>query len=848
MNEKVEEKLINKLFELDVKAFASRLGYYSKNSYDLTDIEATCLLNLAERYSRKNLTDRIRQKCLMICGLLWEHKKPEWQALPMFVTSILIRLGLGPSASMTDKDYDFELNSFGTLGSFLSELYATGSLLKNEVLVGGKKSILLSEFQKRMWDLITKHSRVGMSAPTSAGKSFVLVYKIADCLADSPGEIIYIVPTLSLISQVSIDIKLALNQVQISDYEILQTYSYEFAKKYKNAIYVLTQERAMAAFAQTKEPFTRCKMLIVDEIQNIERVADQGEERAHNLLDVVCEFHNSIKIDKIVISGPRIKNIKNVTRSLFGAESHSLQIETPPVINLNYSFSKKDTKSYLTIRSSLKNDPLKIELSNLELGKWYGKKRYTPEMYDFINHILGIINTDSSGTLVFSPTSDTASKIAIELANRRKKYEIKKKHSDLLLSLKKYLNETVHPKYSLLGILDKGIAYHHGKVPEDVRITVEHAFKKGLIDLIVCTTTLMQGVNLPAKNIIARNPNLFIRYSKDSVQLTPYEFANLRGRAGRLMKDLVGRAIILDEGSFSDTQYLDGDADKELIADYATRFEDNQEELIEILEAGDTPKEETAFNDLTVYIRQMILRHGKQALDRMKQVGVVLSSEQFVNIQKSLKNLSVPREICLRNPYWDPIVLDELFRKVDKWDRLPKTPFDKNFVKTTLHLVKRIEEVTPYYFNKYFKIKFEKLKWSVVANAQSWAEEIPLSEILRKRNVQDTHEIDRIIKIIGKEVRYSLPKLLRPIVHMQDINNPILSFIEMGAHRPITRRLIEMGVPRETALKIFKRIDKQDVKAIMEDKKVSDARLLVFLQQDFKNLPYWDQIQLQTIV
>ncbi|MDD2702497.1 MAG: DEAD/DEAH box helicase [Candidatus Omnitrophica bacterium] len=847
MDKKTEKNLIYKLFEMDVKAFASRLGYYSNDSFDLTDIDAVRLLNLAESYSRKNTDDKTRQKCLMICGLLWEHKKSEWQALPIFVTSILIRLGLGPSASMTDKDYDFKLNSFGTLGSFLSELYATRSLLNNEVLVGGKKTILLSEFQKRMWDLITNYSRVGISAPTSAGKSFVLAYKIADCLSSNHGEIIYIVPTLSLISQVSADIKFALEQVQISDCEILQTYSYEFAKKYKNAIYVLTQERAMAAFAQAEEPFDRCKMLVVDEIQNVERVADESEERAHTLLDVVCEFHNSIKIDKIIVSGPRIRNIQDVTKSLFGVESHSLQIETPPVINLNYSFSKKDNKSYLTIRSSLKNEPLKIELNNLELGKWYGKKRYTPELFNFIDHVLGVINKDSSGTLVFAPTSKTASNIAIELTERRNNYKSNAEHQELIISLKKYLEETIHPKYSLLRAIDKGIAYHHGKVPEDVRIVVEHAFKSGLIDTIVCTTTLMQGVNLPAKNIIARNPNLFIQSSVDSMQLTPYEFANLRGRAGRLMKDLVGRAIILDEGSFVDLQYLDGDAEKELTPDYASRFEDSKENLIEVLETGDIPKEEMPFSDLIVYVRQMILRHGDAALNRMKQVGVILSSEQFNSIRESLRNLSVSKEICLRNPYWDPIVLNKLFQEVKKWDELPKSPFDSNFVGTTLSLLKRIEEITPYYFNKYFGIKNAKMKLSVVLNAQNWATEKSLNKILSDRNVQDTDEIDHIINVIAQDVKYSLPKLLRPVVHMQNIDSPILNFIEMGAYKPVTRRLMEMGVPRETALKISERLDEQKMGNILEDES-GDGKLISFLQNNFKKMPYWERIQLQSII
>ncbi|MBB6454872.1 replicative superfamily II helicase [Salirhabdus euzebyi] len=75
-----------------------------------------------------------------------------------------------------------------------------------------------------------------------------------------------------------------------------------------------------------------------------------------------------------------------------------------------------------------------------------------------------------------------------------------------------------------------------------------------VINKVVCTTTLMQGVNLPAKNIITRNPNLFIKAKSagDNPKLTGYEFSNLRGRAGRLMNDFVGRSIVLDEPAFED--------------------------------------------------------------------------------------------------------------------------------------------------------------------------------------------------------------------------------------------------------------------------------------------------------
>ncbi|WP_174497330.1 helicase-related protein [Salirhabdus euzebyi] len=126
--------------------------------------------------------------------------------------------------------------------------------------------------------------------------------------------------------------------------------------------------------------------------------------------------------------------------------------------------------------------------------------------------------------------------------------------NDILESLNDYIRDTVHKNYFLIDCIDRGIAYHHGKIPKHIRNAVEKAFKNLVINKVVCTTTLMQGVNLPAKNIITRNPNLFIKAKSagDNPKLTGYEFSNLRGRAGRLMNDFVGRSIVLDEPAFED--------------------------------------------------------------------------------------------------------------------------------------------------------------------------------------------------------------------------------------------------------------------------------------------------------
>lgn len=92
----------------------------------------------------------------------------------------------------------------------------------------------------------------------------------------------------------------------------------------------------------------------------------------------------------------------------------------------------------------------------------------------------------------------------------------------------RYIENSVHKNYSLAECVQKGVAYHHGKMPSHIRVVIEKAFSQLLFKTIVCTTTLMQGVNLPAKNIVARNPNLFTKKSNDNAKLTGYEFANLR--------------------------------------------------------------------------------------------------------------------------------------------------------------------------------------------------------------------------------------------------------------------------------------------------------------------------------
>ena len=181
-----------------------------------------------------------------------------------------------------------------------------------------------------------------------------------------------------------------------------------------------------------------------------------------------------------------------------------------------------------------------------------------------------------------------------------------------------YLSESVHPEYSLCVTLKSMVAYHHGKLPMHVRKVIEKAVTKKLINNLVCTTTLMQGVNLPAQNIIIRNPHLYERKQANSSELSGYEMANLRGRAGRLLKDFIGRTYVLDENEFlsieEDYNQIDvfGEVSKELDGSYESKFLEYEDSIMESLRSSSLVTElDKKFGYLVTYIRQTILRYGQ---------------------------------------------------------------------------------------------------------------------------------------------------------------------------------------------------------------------------------------------
>lgn len=90
--------------------------------------------------------------------------------------------------------------------------------------------------------------------------------------------------------------------------------------------------------------------------------------------------------------------------------------------------------------------------------------------------------------------------------------------------------------------MERGFAPHHAGLIPPLREAVEEAFIRNLIKVVFATETLAVGVNMPAKTVVIEKLTKFSGEKHDV--LTPGEFTQLTGRAGRRGIDVAGHAIV----------------------------------------------------------------------------------------------------------------------------------------------------------------------------------------------------------------------------------------------------------------------------------------------------------------
>ena len=141
------------------------------------------------------------------------------------------------------------------------------------------------------------------------------------------------------------------------------------------------------------------------------------------------------------------------------------------------------------------------------------------------------------GTLVYANGAAEAEAIADLIAQLRDLEPLDSEIADLADLARK----TVHPDFALANLLLRGVAFHYGNMPSLMRLEIERLFRSGKIKFLVCTSTLIEGVNLSCRTIVVRGP----RKGRGN-PMESHDFWNLAGRAGRWGDEFQGNIICVD--------------------------------------------------------------------------------------------------------------------------------------------------------------------------------------------------------------------------------------------------------------------------------------------------------------
>lgn len=407
----------------------------------------------------------------------------------------------------------------------------------NSVIVSPKVQLTLTDFQTSLWNDLHSAKCVVVSAPTSSGKSFALQNSlIHQFYAGTATFCVYLVPTRALITQVSESLVAHANAAGLSDIEILTVPLFEpdAARRAPRTLYVLTQERFQILL--DSHPNLHVDILVVDEAQMIGD--DSRGVILHTVIDRILRVNPKAHVH---FGSPNTKNPEIFPR-LF-------QIPDPVVVQ---SRESPVVQNLIALRTDaiFRNRVTAAQILN-DRERLIGAVNLSAEMVGFDQTLARIAHHFSFGSpsLVYAngpaECEDIASmliSITTEAAGQQPPVVAPE-----CTEFAQFLREHFHKEYILADAIAAGIAFHYGNMPAVIRKGIETLFETSKLSFLVCTSTLLQGVNLPARNLFISRPEKGSDpVTRKAKPITSTDFWNLAGRAGRLKKDFEGNVFLID--------------------------------------------------------------------------------------------------------------------------------------------------------------------------------------------------------------------------------------------------------------------------------------------------------------
>ena len=677
----------------------------------------------------------------------------------------------------------------------------------NSVVSLGER-LPVNRFQKSFWETVQQHDWVSVSAPTSAGKSFIVSQWLAETLASFEEALaVYLVPTRALISQVDRDLRAMLERLNVRDCVVTTAPVAAYLKDGSRNVLVFTQERLSILLAAL--PDLKVNVLVVDEAHKI------GDKARGILLQRVIEDLVRINPEmKVVFASPMSSNPE-------------VLLSDAPVGKIT-SFLRTD---YITVSQNL----IWVTQVPRNPKAWKAEVFLQNEVHDLgtftltaspiplskrLPFVAAALGKNCLGNVIYVNGAAAAETAAMQLYDLLDDVELTQGLDDLITSCA----EIVHPQFLLQKVVRRGIAFHYGNLPLLLREEIEALFQTGEIRFLICTSTLVEGVNTSCRNIFVRGP----RRGKTQ-PMSREDFWNLAGRAGRWGREFQGNIICIDANDQEVWGSMGAPKSREkYVIRRATDLETERlPEFVDYVREGapaQTRASNSRFEATFSYLCDLQVAYGSIAngpwARRMPSASVEVLDE-VVSVAREA--IQVPSTIIHRNPGISPFAMDALLAllraKSSLDDLVPASPGSSDAASTYASIVGRCATTIAPSIGPIGKRHF-----SIALLITQWMRGYQLSRLISERIAAfqrrgDEVNVATVIRSVMEDVeqiaRFEAPRFLacyKDVLQLvfaergrQDLieTYPDLSLLlEYGVSQATQLALITSGVSRTSTIAI----------------------------------------------
>ena len=425
-------------------------------------------------------------------------------------------------------------------------------LLRHDVTAGGHLDSLLDYLTSKgfvaLWPPQARTISAGLIAggpqsfivamPTSGGKTLLIALSVAKALDAEPGrQVIVLANTRALVRHLRRSLHGWFPSVEtvslLGEIAHLGETCFPAAGQFTRIIvttperYDLDWRRAVTNEAESLDPSLSTSLVVTDE--------------AHHISDLQRGARLEVGLSRAVKAGVPVQMFSSQLGDtgdlevwLEGARSAKSNWRPADVHRHTFFRSKDDKEGWIQAEGKDASRCMKMPGGKIDHGDpcLAVKSRVNPSAASG----LALARESDGMVLVYTPQKRSAPNLASEISLRVRTASPSWEPPPQLASIADRLPPAAT---EVKGLLNLGIGMHHASMSKFEHRAVEEAAELGLLRYIVCTDTLLSGVDFPVRTVIATN------CFRGQDLLSTAHLNNLAGRAGRGGRYMTGELILM---------------------------------------------------------------------------------------------------------------------------------------------------------------------------------------------------------------------------------------------------------------------------------------------------------------